>query len=454
MTTENEKRPLHSPEAEMSVLGAMLLSDRAAKDIAALLDEGDFFSPAHREIYKSARTIIGRGGELDQITLEDALISRQLLSDVGGPEYLLQLANYTPSASNALEYMRIVQEKAVLRRLAKAGRKIVELVYDPDVDLGSEALAQADKILKSVGSGSLGPKILTGKEMAIEFFDQLDSICETGIPIRGVDTGFVDLDQFMGGMHAGDLVIVGARPAMGKTSFALGIALTVAREKPVLVFSLEMSKVQMTRRLVSMIGGINLSFFKTGRLTDDVYTACQNACETLSELQICITESPTTTVPEMLAAARAMQSDKGLGLIVVDYLQLLKAPKGSRQENRQVEVSAISSACKGMARELGVPVIALSQLNRQVEQRDDKRPTLADLRESGAIENDADSIMFLYRDAYYKAKEEQRSGSENPHEVEEAEVILAKQRMGPVGTVKLGFQPSFARYRSLARSTS
>jgi replicative DNA helicase len=454
---DDERVPLYSLEAEMSALGAMLLSERAAEEIVTILNEDDFYRPAHRLIFKAMKQLVHNHKPIDAITLEDELTSRGILMDVGGPNYILELANYTPSSSNANYYAGIVLDKATLRRLEQTGRDIVGVVHDPELGEVNEKVDKAEQLVFEVGRKQLGKYFQSVRTLAKEFFVDVDNIVETGTPMSGLKVDFTDLDKVTSGFYPGDFVIIGARPAMGKTSLVLDFAINVARkivkdgaEGSVAIFSLEMSSIQLVRRMASMISAVSMSVLKTGKISDHQYKLMADGCELLYELPIFIDDASDVTPLEMRGKCRRLKAERGLSLVVIDYLQLMKGSR--RTENRVQEISDIARACKSMAKELGCPVVALSQLNRGVENREDKRPQLSDIRESGSIEAEADLVMLLYRDAYYKAKEEQRDIPWNPDEVEEADIIIAKHRNGPTGVVKLGFQPAYARYRNLQRA--
>jgi replicative DNA helicase len=455
----DELVPLYSLEAEMSTLGSMLLSERAAEEIVTILDEADFYRPAHRLVFKAMRQLVNSHKPIDILTLKDELLARGNLADIGGEEYLMQVAEYTPSPANSAYYARIVLDKATLRRLEEAGQKIRGVVHDPDSGDVDEKVDKAEQLVFEVGRKQLGRYFLPVRTLAKEFFVDVDNILETGQPMSGMKIGFYDLDRMTTGHYPGDFIVVGARPAMGKTSLVLDFALNVAKEiaregkrGSVAVFSLEMSSMQLVRRMASMLSGVSSSVLKQDKpISDWQYQSLADACETLYSLPIFIDDASDVTPLEMRGKCRRLKAEHGLSMVVIDYLQLMKG--GRRTENRVQEISEIARACKAMAKELEVPVIALSQLSRAVENRDDKRPQLADIRESGSIEAEADLVMLLYRESYYKAKEEHRPEIENFDEVQEAEIIIAKHRNGPTGKVLLGFQPAFARYRSLDRSS-
>ncbi len=441
--------PLQSLEAEMSTLGSMLLSDRAAEEIVSMLTEEDFYYPAHRQIFRAMRQLLNNSKPLDLLTVKNELVARGALEEAGGEDYLIEIAEFVPSAANATFYAQIVLDKATLRRLENAGRGIVQIAHEADEHSADDRVDKAEQLVFEVGRRRLGSYFQHVSTLAKEFFVDVDNIIESGEPLLGITSGFADLDRMTTGFYGGDLVIVGARPSMGKTALVLDFALAAAKEKKgnVAVFSLEMSAMQLVRRLVSMVSGVGGHVLKNPNIGMDTYKRLADACETLYSLPIHIDDASDVTPLEMRGKCRRLKAEGGLSLVVIDYLQLMRGSR--RTENRTQEISEIARNTKAMAKELNVPVIALSQLNRGVEAREDKRPVLSDIRESGSIEAEADVVMLLYRDAYYKAKEEQRDAPYDPDHVEEAEIIIAKHRNGPTGKVILGFQPSYARYRSL-----
>lgn len=430
----------------MSVLGSMLLSDRAAEEIANILHEDDFYQPAHKEIYRAMRQLVDNAKPVDLVTLKDELTARDTIRNVGGVEYLVQVAECVPSAANAVPYARIVQDKATLRRLESAGRDIVGVVHDTDLGDADDKVDKAEQLIFEVGRKRLGKDFQHVQSLAKEFFLDVDHILETGEPMIGTPSGFYDLDDMTTGFYPGDFVIVAARPSMGKTSLVLNFALNVAKKGigNVAVFSLEMSGPQLVRRLVSMESEVSSSVLKKSTLSDDDYKKLADACELLYGLPIYVDDSSDVSSMEIRGKCRRLKQDGGLALVVVDYLQLMRSNK--RTENRVQEISEIARSLKSLAKELQVPVIALSQLNRSVESRDNKRPMLSDIRESGSIEAEADLVMFIFRESYYEQKKEGTPDDYNPRVPERAEIIISKHRNGPTGTVILGFQPAFANF--------
>lgn len=451
--------PLFSNEAEMSTLGSMVLSERAAEEVVTILADDDFYRPSHRLIFKAMKQLIHQHKPVDLVTLRDELKARGNLGDIGGEEYLIQIAEFVPSPANSAYYAGIVLDKATLRRLEDAGHQIRGVVHDADAGTVDDKVDKAEQLVFEVGRKQLGKYFQPVRSLAKEFFVDVDNIVESGKPMSGLKVGFFDLDRMTTGHYPGDFVIIGARPAMGKTSLVLDFAVNVAREivrneqrGSVAIFSLEMSSIQLVRRMASMLSGVSSGVLKQDKpISDRQYEALADACETMYSLPIFIDDASDLTPLEMRGKCRRLKAEHGLSMVIVDYLQLMRGSR--RTENRVQEISEIARACKSMAKELEVPVVALSQLSRAVESRDDKRPQLSDIRESGSIEAEADLVMLLYRDSYYKAKEEHRPETENHDEVQEAEVIIAKHRNGPTGKVILGFQPSYARYRNLDRGS-
>jgi replicative DNA helicase len=450
--------PLHSIDAEMGTLGSMLLSKRMAEQISSSLLAEQFYRPAHQLIFNAMRQLVSLSRPIDFLTLKDELTARGQLEDCGGEDYILQLAEFVPSAANGEYYAEIVADRSQLRNLDAAGRDIMAIAHDPDGGDAKDRVDRAEQIVYEVGRKDTGKDFLPIESLAKEFFVDVDKFLTTGIPLIGRKVGFRELDEVTTGFKEGDLVIIGARPAMGKTSLVLDFALNVARDLirneargAVAIFSLEMGADQLTRRMVSMLSGVSTRILqKEGELSMDKYERLANACDELYQMPIFIDETSDITALDLRQKCRRLQAERGLSLIIVDYLQLMRG-SNRRPENRVQEISEIARMLKTTARLLKVPIIALSQLSRAVENRDDKRPQLSDIRESGSIEAEADIVMMLYRDSYYKAKEENRREVENFEDIETAEVIIAKHRNGPTGVVKLGFQPAFARYRNLKR---
>lgn len=431
----------------------MILQDRAAEELASLLNEDDFYYPAHRHVFRAIRQLLNSAKPIDLISLKSELAARGTLDDIGGVAYLIQLAEVVPSAAHHMHYASIVQDLATLRRLDSAGREITGLVHNTELE-PEEKVDQAERLLFEVGLRRLGRQFSHVRDLAKDFFIDVDQLVETGEPILGLPSGFLDLDAKTTGFYGGDFIIVAARPSMGKTSLVLNFALHAAMQGKgnVAVFSLEMSAAQLVRRMVSMLAGVSGHILKRPPLSTQNYEKLADACETIYNLPIYVDDSSDINSMEMRGKCRRLKADGGLALVVVDYLQLMRGSR--RTENRVQEISDIARSLKALAKELDVPVIALSQLNRGVENRDDKRPQLADIRESGSIEAEADLVMFIYREQYYADKAAWKEGTRPQHEygtTDEAEIIIAKHRNGPTGKVILGFQSDFARFVNLER---
>jgi replicative DNA helicase len=441
--------PLFSDEAEMSALGSMLLSPHAAEEVISILHEEDFYRPSHRQIFHAMHLLLEGHKAIDLVTVEDELTRLDRLEDVGGQDYLIQVAEMVPSPANAVHYAKIVLDRATMRRLEMAGRDIVGVARSTDEETADERVDKAEQLVFEVGRRRLGSYFMPIKELANEFFKSVDKIIESGEPNLGTSTGFLDLDKKLTGLYGGDLTIIAARPSMGKTTLVVDIALKVARLNVgnVAFFSLEMGANQLVRRMVSMISSVNSYAMKQVDLTRNAYSKLADACDELYGLPIFIDDSSDISPLEMRGKCRRLKADGGLALVVIDYLQLARGSR--RTENRVQEISDIARSLKAMAKELDVPVIALSQLNRSVESRDNKRPQLSDIRESGSIEAEADIVMMIYRQQYYDDREKPSEVDRNPDRVEVAEVNIAKHRNGEIGNVLLGFQPSYVRFMNL-----
>lgn len=440
--------PPHSLEAEQSLLGGLLLDNAAWEKVGDLIGEDDFYRDEHRRIYRVIQRLLDRGKPADVVTVAEALDAAGDGENAGGLSYLGELAQNTPSASNIRRYAEIVRERAVLRQLVTVGDEIAGSALSP---MGREAKVLLDeaeaKVFAIAEAGArtqagfihINPLLTQVVERIQELHDRDDPSEITGIP-----TGYTDLDNQTSGLQPGDLIIVAGRPSMGKTSFALNIAENVALEVglPVAVFSMEMGGAQLAMRMLSSVGRLDAHRVRTGRLTDDEWSHLSMALGKMHEAPMYIDETPALNPMDLRARARRLHRQCGkLGLIVIDYLQLMSG--SSQGENRATEISEISRSLKGIAKELEVPVIALSQLNRSLEQRPNKRPVMSDLRESGAIEQDADIIMFIYRDQVYNPDSEDKGI---------AEIIIAKQRNGPIGTTRLAFLGEYTRFENLANS--
>jgi replicative DNA helicase len=438
--------PPHSLEAESSVLGGLLLDNAAWDRVADLVTETDFYRPEHQRIFAAIAALINGGKPADVITVFEHLASLGRADDVGGLAYLNQLAQFVPSAANIRRYAEIVRERAILRKLIAASDEIASQAFAPRGKPVATILDEAEQKILSIGEE--GSRMKQGfqsmDKLVVELLDRVQEMADNPNDITGVPTGFIDLDRMTAGLQPGDLIIIAARPSMGKTAFAINIAEHVALHEglPVAVFSMEMGAAQLAVRVVGSIGRINQGHLRTGKLTPDEWPRLTEAIEKLRHISLYIDETPGLTPTELRANARRLARQCGkLGLIVVDYLQLMSGGQ-SADENRATELGEISRGLKMLAKELQCPVIALSQLNRGVEQRTDKRPMMSDLRESGAIEQDADIIMFIYRDEYYTKDQCKEPGV--------AEIIIGKQRNGPTGTVKLAFLNALTRFENLA----
>ena len=438
--------PPHSLEAEQSVLGALLLDNDAADKIGDVVAATDFYSEAHRLIFEHVVRLISAAQPADAVTLAESLSSAGRLEQIGGLAYLGALVSGVPTAANIRHYAQIVRDRSVLRQLASTAAEIAESAYQPMGRNASQLLDEAEtKVMHIAEAGARGRKqyakvgdLLVG---VVERIEELYSR-EHPTDVTGLATGFTDLDKITAGLQAGDLVIVAGRPSMGKTALAINIGehVALADKRPVAIFSMEMGANQLALRLIASVGRLDSTNLRTGKLQADDWTRLSNALGRLNDAPILIDETPALTVMELRSRARRIaRAHAPLGLVVVDYLQLMQA--SSQGENRATEISEISRSLKALAKELAVPVIALSQLNRSLEQRPNKRPVMSDLRESGAIEQDADVILFIYRDEVY---------NEDTPDKGVAEIIVAKQRNGPIGTVRLTFLGEFTRFESFA----
>jgi len=446
----NLRIPPHSLEAEASVLGGLLLDNTAWDRVGDLLNENDFYRYEHRQVYAAIYSLVSTSRPADVITVYEHLQSQGKTDEVGGLAYLNSLAQYVPSASNIRRYGEIVRERAILRKLVSVSDDIATQAFNTQGRQVSQILDDAEQKIFSIGEE--GSRMRQGfhsmEDLVVELLDRVEEMAKNPNDITGVPTGFYDFDRMTSGLQPGDLIVLAARPSMGKTALAINIAEHVALQEglPVAVFSMEMGASQLAIRMVGSIGRIDQSRLRTGKLNEDEWPRLSEAIEKLRSVSLFIDETAGLTTSELRANARRLSRRCGkLGLIVVDYLQLMTGSSGSDGENRATELGEISRGLKMLAKELQCPVIALSQLNRGVEQRTDKRPMMSDLRESGAIEQDADVIMFIYRDDYYN-KDSKEPGV--------AEVIIGKQRNGPTGTVKLTFLKPITKFESMASSHS
>ncbi|MFZ8944105.1 MAG: replicative DNA helicase [Methylophilaceae bacterium] len=440
------KLPPHSVEAEQSLLGGLLIDNEAIDKIADLMSEVDFYRHDHRLIYHHISKVIEANQPADIITVGESLEKSDELKNVGGIAYLGMLAENTPTSANIRGYAQIIRERSIMRSLAMVGSDIAESAYSPQGRDAQQLLDESEaKIFQIAESGkrdNIGFSDI--QHLLPKVVESVEERMQNASDVTGMPTGFTDLDKMTSGLQPSDLIIIAGRPSMGKTSLALNMAEHVAIEKkmPVAVFSMEMASMQLTTRLIGSVGRVDQHKMRTGQLDDDDWEKLTDSLGQLNEAPIHIDEGSALNTFEVRARARRLQRQVGqLGLIVIDYIQLMSAPTGKQTENRATEISEISRSLKSLAKELNVPVVALSQLNRSVEQRVDKRPVMSDLRESGAIEQDADVIMFIYRDEVY-----------NPESPDKglAEILLAKQRNGPVGVVKLTFLGQYTRFENYA----
>lgn len=440
------KRPPHSIEAEQSILGGLMLDNQAWDKISTKLCETDFYRTEHRVLFSSILEMVKREQPFDVVTLLDALKSFNLLEDAGGEAYLFELANNTPSVANVTAYADIVREKSVQRQLIAVANEIADSAYNPlgrEVpDLLDFAETKVFAIGEQTGTDG-GPESI--KSILSRAVEKIDALYHSGDAITGLSTGLRDFDTKTSGLQESDLIIVAGRPSMGKTALVMNIAehAAIQSKKPVLVYSMEMPGDSLAMRMMSSLGRIDQHNLRTGKLEGDDWPRITSAVHMLSEAPLFIDDTPGLSPAEMRARSRRLAKEHGqLGLIVVDYLQLMRVP-GLKADNRVAEISEISRSLKSLAKELKVPVIALSQLNRSLEQRQDKRPVMSDLRESGAIEQDADLICFIYRDEVY---------NEDSPDKGTAELIIAKQRNGPIGRVRVAFLGKYTRFEDLAFS--
>ena len=434
--------PPHDLEAEESLLGAMLLTKDAIVTAVEIVDAGDFYRPAHGHVFDAVCGLFSRGDPADPVTVADELRRADMLELVGGAGTLIALQAATPATGNAGRYARIVEELALLRRLAGVGAEISEIAYRVPEDV-TAAVDRAETLVYGVAQRRVTDSTSSVDDLLVDALNQLEALYNRGDTITGVPTGFFDLDRQLSGLQPSDLVVVGGRPGTGKTAWALNVAAnaTIESRRPALFFSLEMSKIQLTNRLLCSEGRVDSTRMRSGKLHDSDWPKVTSAMNRIHGAPLHIDDNPMVTVMDIRAKARRLRSEVGdLGLIVVDYIQLMTGRHNA--ETRQVEVSEISRGLKLLARELECPVIALSQLSRNLEQRADKRPMLSDLRESGALEQDADVVIFLYRDELYH---------DDTPDKGMAEVIVAKHRSGPVGSSKLAFLDSYTRFANMAR---
>ncbi|OCL28470.1 replicative DNA helicase [Orenia metallireducens] len=438
---EMDRVPPNSIDAEKSTLGSMLLDRDAIAKVIEILKPKDFYREAHTIIFNAINRLFDKGEPVDLVTVSEELKETGHLEAVGGASYITSLVNSVPTAANVEHYAKIVEEKAILRRLIKTADQIAQLGYKGDQEIDN-ILDQSEQLVFNLSQRRTVQTFDGIKDILMDTFDNLEKLYNNKGDVTGIATGFRDLDKMTSGLQPSDLVILAARPSMGKTALALNIAqhAAVKEKKSVAIFSLEMSKSQLVQRMLCSEAQVDSHRLRTGFLNENDWRRISQGAGRLGESKIFIDDTPGITVMEMRAKARRIQAEHGLDLILIDYLQLMTG--GSSSESRQQEVSDISRSLKGLARELNVPVVSLSQLSRAVEQRNDKRPQLSDLRSSGSIEQDADVVAFIYRDDYYNPDSE-RAGI--------TEIIIGKQRNGPVGTVELAFQKEYTKFVDLSK---
>jgi len=446
---EGIKLPPFSIEAEQAVLGGLMLDNMGWDKVADVITEEDFYRRDHRLIFSAISHLANAGQPCDAVTLSEWLDKQNELDSVGGLSYLGSLANNTPSAANIKAYADIVRERSVLRNLINASNDISSTAYNPEGRTSQEVLEIAEqRVFEIADKGARGKSGFKGmKTLLTKAVDTIDKLFQLDSPITGVPTGFKDFDEQTAGLQPADLVIVAGRPSMGKTTFAMNIAENAAikHKKSVAVFSMEMPGESLAMRMMSSLGHIDQHKIRTGKLGDEDWPRLTSAVGILSEAKIFIDDTPAMSPSEVRARARRIAREHGLDLIVLDYIQLMQSSPGASRENRATEISEISRSLKALAKELDVPVVALSQLNRSLEQRPNKRPVMSDLRESGAIEQDADVIVFIYRDEVY---------NEDSPDKGTAEIIVGKQRNGPIGTTRLTFLGQYTRFENFISNPS
>ena len=439
---ESLKVPPHSVEAEQSLLGGLMLDNGTWDQVVEIVAEDDFYRQGHRLIFRAIRSLSEKSIPFDVVTLSEWLDNSNELSNAGGLSYLGMLANNTPSAANIKAYANIIRERSVLRSLIHVGGEISSSAFNPDGRDSHELLDNAERMVFEIAEqGAKGQGGFTAiKDVLTQVVDRIDLLFQQDNPLTGVPTGFNDFDEMTSGLQGGDLIIVAGRPSMGKTTFAMNIAeyVAVTNEKPVAVFSMEMPAGSLVMRMLSSLGRIDQNKVRSGKLEDDDWPRLASAVGLLAERPLFIDDQGGLSPNELRARCRRLTREHGqIGLVVIDYLQLMQVP--GFKENRTAEISEISRSLKGLAKELNAPVIALSQLNRSLEQRPNKRPVMSDLRESGAIEQDADVIVFIYRDEVYNPESESKGT---------AEIIIGKQRNGPIGHVRLTFIGKYTRFEN------
>lgn len=440
------KIPPHSVEAEQALVGGLMLDKAAWDKVADVVSAADFYRKDHRLIFQAIAELVDGGNPCDVVTVSEFLDGRGELEAAGGLEYLATLANETPGAANARAYANIVRERAMLRSLIHAGNEIAGQAFATDGRSATDLVDEAERLVFEIAErGSRGRQGFRSlKEILPETVDRIDLLHQSDGSITGISSGYTEFDKMTAGLQPGDLVIIAGRPSMGKTTFAVNIAenAAIGAKVPTAIFSMEMPSAQLTFRMISSLGRVDQTHLRTGNFPDEDWSRINTAVQLMSEAPIFIDDTAGLAPTEIRARSRRLQREHGLGLIVVDYLQLMQVP--GNQENRATEISEISRSLKALAKELAVPVIALSQLNRSVEQRTDKRPVMSDLRESGAIEQDADMIIFIYRDEVYNP-DTPRKGI--------ADIVIAKQRNGPIGEFPLTFVGRYTKFENWVPDT-
>ena len=434
------KIPPHDIEAEQAILGCMLIDQDATSDAIEVLKPEDFYRDDHKYIYEAMLNLYTKGEPIDIITVKDELTSMQKFEAVGGIEYLATLPDRAPLVANSDKYIKIVEEKSILRKLIKTATEIEGLGYAQNEEVDN-VIDQAEKKIFDIMQNKNQKGYTPIKDVLVETFAELEKLYNQKQPVTGIATGFTDLDNRTAGLHNSDLILIAARPAMGKSAFALNIATNVAiNEKvPVAIFNLEMSKTQLVNRMLCSEAMVDSNKVRTGKIDEEDWIKLATALGPLSEAPIYIDDTPGISISEIRAKCRKLKLEKNIGLVVIDYLQLIQG-SGKKNSSREQEISEISRSLKIIAKELDVPVIALSQLSRESEKRQDHKPMLSDLRESGAIEQDADLVMFIYRDDYYNQDSEKKNI---------AEIILAKHRAGATGTIELLWMGSYTKFANL-----
>ncbi|MGL4523162.1 MAG: replicative DNA helicase [Bacilli bacterium] len=443
MTDQVHDRTLpHNIEAEQAILGAIFLDPQVLITVSEIVMPEDFYRPSHNKIYSTMLKLNEKGEPVDIVTVISLLKDQGILDDVGGITYINEIADSVPTAANAAHYSQIVEEKSVLRRLIRTATTIASEGYETEDNIEG-LLDDSERRILEVSQQKKSKAFIPIKDVLIDTYAKIEQMHNRKEDLTGIPTGFTALDEMTSGFQPNDLIIVAARPSVGKTAFALNIAQNVATktDEVVVIFSLEMGADQLVMRMLCAEGNINAQNLRTGKLTDEEWRKLTMAVGSLSNANIYIDDTPGIRIGEIRSKCRRLKQEKGLGMILIDYLQLIQG-NGNSRENRQQEVSEISRTLKAIARELKVPVIALSQLSRGVEQRQDKRPMMSDIRESGSIEQDADIVSFLYREDYYDKETENNI----------IEIIIAKQRNGPVGTVELAFVKEFNKFVNVSKT--